>query len=80
MRLPFDLMGEWDVEWAGHPNWYFLISKFSIPWLFWSLNIVSSCRFSERFSGGGRTKEVGGGGRGAAAGAGAETVNIAGCC
>jgi hypothetical protein len=23
----------WDVEWAGHPNWYFLISKFSIPWL-----------------------------------------------
>jgi len=22
-----------DVEWAGHPNWYFLLSKFSIPWL-----------------------------------------------
>jgi hypothetical protein len=21
------------VEWSGHPNWYFLISKFSIPWL-----------------------------------------------
>jgi hypothetical protein len=21
------------VEWAGHPNWYFLISKFSIPYL-----------------------------------------------
>jgi hypothetical protein len=21
------------VDWAGHPNWYFLISKFSIPWL-----------------------------------------------
>jgi hypothetical protein len=21
------------VEWAGHPNWYFLISKFSIPLL-----------------------------------------------
>jgi hypothetical protein len=32
--LPFDLEGDWDVEWAGHPNWYFLISKFSIPWLF----------------------------------------------
>jgi hypothetical protein len=27
------LTREWDVEWAGHPNWYFLISKFSIPWL-----------------------------------------------
>ena len=22
-----------DVEWAGHPNWYFRISKFSIPYL-----------------------------------------------
>jgi hypothetical protein len=31
--LPFALDGDWDVEWAGHPNWYFLISKFSIPWL-----------------------------------------------
>ena len=31
--LPFDLAHPWDVEWAGHPNWYFLISKFSIPWL-----------------------------------------------
>jgi hypothetical protein len=33
VHLPFDLSREWDVEWAGHPNWYFLISKFSIPWL-----------------------------------------------
>ena len=33
VRLPFDLTRDWDVEWAGHPNWYFLISKFSIPWL-----------------------------------------------
>lgn len=32
IRLPFDLTQAWDVEWAGHPNWYFLISKFSIPW------------------------------------------------
>ena len=21
------------MEWAGHPNWYFLISKYSVPWL-----------------------------------------------
>jgi len=21
-----------DVEWAGHPNWFFLLSKFSLPW------------------------------------------------
>jgi hypothetical protein len=33
IQLPFDLTREWEVEWAGHPNWYFLISKFSIPWL-----------------------------------------------
>ncbi len=29
----FDLTGDLDVEWAGHPNWYFRISKFSIPYL-----------------------------------------------
>lgn len=33
IQLPFDLTRTWDVEWAGHPNWYFLISKFSLPWL-----------------------------------------------
>lgn len=33
IRLPFDLTHPWEVEWAGHPNWYFLISKFSLPWL-----------------------------------------------
>lgn len=33
IQLPFDLTQKWDVEWAGHPNWYFLISKFSLPWL-----------------------------------------------
>jgi hypothetical protein len=32
IQLPFDLTQGWDVEWAGHPNWYFLISKFSLPW------------------------------------------------
>ena len=32
-RLPVDLTHPWDMEWAGHPNWYFLISKFSVPWL-----------------------------------------------
>jgi hypothetical protein len=33
ITLPFDLREELDVEWAGHPNWYFRISKFSIPYL-----------------------------------------------
>ena len=33
VKLGFDWRDELDVEWAGHPNWYFRISKFSIPYL-----------------------------------------------
>lgn len=33
IRLPFDYRDELQVEWAGHPNWYFRVSKFSIPYL-----------------------------------------------
>ncbi len=33
INLPFDLRDHLEVEWAGHPNWYFRISKFSIPHL-----------------------------------------------
>ena len=33
IQLPFDYRDELDVEWAGHPAWYFRISKFSIPFL-----------------------------------------------
>jgi hypothetical protein len=33
VRLDFDFRDDLDVEWAGHPNWYFRISKFSIPFL-----------------------------------------------
>jgi hypothetical protein len=33
VELPFDYRDELDVEWAGHPNWYFRISKFSLPYL-----------------------------------------------
>jgi hypothetical protein len=33
IELPFDYRDDLDVEWAGHPEWYFRISKFSIPWL-----------------------------------------------
>ncbi len=32
-KLNFDFRDDLDVEWAGHPNWYFRISKFSIPYL-----------------------------------------------
>ena len=33
VKLWFDWRDDLDVEWAGHPNWYFRISKFSIPYL-----------------------------------------------
>jgi hypothetical protein len=33
MKLPFDYRDDLELEWAGHPNWYFRISKFSIPYL-----------------------------------------------
>jgi hypothetical protein len=33
IKLGFDWRDDYQVEWAGHPNWYFRISKFSIPYL-----------------------------------------------
>ncbi len=32
-RMAFDFRDELDVEWAGHPNWFFRLSKFSLPYL-----------------------------------------------
>ena len=31
--LPFDFRDELDVEWAPHPNWYWVWSKYSLPFL-----------------------------------------------
>ena len=33
LALPFDYRDDLDVEWTGGPDWFFRISKFSIPWL-----------------------------------------------
>jgi hypothetical protein len=33
IQLPFDYRDDLDVEWAGHPNWYYRISKFALPYL-----------------------------------------------
>ena len=33
IRPGFDLRSDLEVEWAGHPNWYFRASKFSLPYL-----------------------------------------------
>jgi|CXWK01.1.fsa_nt_gi hypothetical protein len=31
--MPFDYRDDLDVEWIGGPDWFFRISKFSIPWI-----------------------------------------------
>lgn len=37
-ELPFDYREELDVEWAPHPNWYWVWSKHSLPYLdHWSV-------------------------------------------
>lgn len=33
LKLNFHFSNELDVEWAGHPNWFFRISKFILPLL-----------------------------------------------
>ena len=33
VTLPFDHREELDVEWAPHPNWYWVWSKYSLPFL-----------------------------------------------
>lgn len=32
LQADFQLTEDLDVEWAGHPNWFFRLSKFSLPW------------------------------------------------
>ena len=33
LRTAFRLTDDIEVEWAGHPNWFFRLSKFSLPYL-----------------------------------------------
>jgi hypothetical protein len=32
VEADFEFSEDLDVEWAGHPNWFFRLSKFSLPW------------------------------------------------
>jgi hypothetical protein len=32
IQTGFQLTDDLDVEWAGHPNWFFRLSKYSLPW------------------------------------------------
>jgi hypothetical protein len=33
VSLPFSFRDELEVEWAGHPNWFYRMSKFTLPFL-----------------------------------------------
>jgi len=33
LRVPFNFQDDLEVTWVGHPNWYFRISKHSLPFL-----------------------------------------------
>lgn len=33
MDIKFDMTGNWDVEWIPHPNWFYRISKYTLPLL-----------------------------------------------
>jgi hypothetical protein len=33
IEMPFDWRDDLDIEWSGHPNWFFRLSKFSLPYL-----------------------------------------------
>jgi hypothetical protein len=53
--LPFDYRDDLDLTWAGHPNWYFRISKFSIPHLRHK-TVPAAVFLDEWMEGGGRER------------------------
>ena len=52
IKPAFDYRDELDVEWAGQPNWYFRISKFSLPYL--QHDAVPRCVFLDEWMDGKR--------------------------
>jgi hypothetical protein len=48
LNLPFRFQDELDVKWVGHPNWYFRISKHSLPFL--KTEHTSPAFFADEFS------------------------------
>jgi hypothetical protein len=48
LNLPFSFQEELDATWVGHPNWYFRISKHSLPFL--RTEHTSPAFFADEFS------------------------------
>jgi hypothetical protein len=43
LKLSFNLTEDVDVEWAGHPNWFYRISKYTMPLI--SSKYIPECKF-----------------------------------
>ena len=50
IAMPFRFQDELDLKWVGHPNWYFRISKHSLPFL--KTEHTSPAFFADQFPGG----------------------------
>ena len=48
LKRDFNLTEDVDVEWAGHPNWFFRVSKYTMPML--QSRYVPECRFLSDFA------------------------------
>lgn len=49
LKTDFNLTDDVDVEWIGHPNWFFRISKYIMP--FFNNEYIPNCRFLNDFHG-----------------------------
>ncbi len=47
LQTKFHLTEDVDVEWAGHPNWFYYISKYTMPFL--SCEAVPECKFLSEY-------------------------------
>lgn len=43
LKMQFKFTDDLNVEWAGHPNWFFRISKFTMPFI--KSEFIPECRF-----------------------------------
>jgi hypothetical protein len=49
LKTEFNLTDDVEVEWVGHPNWFFRISKYTMP--FFKHQYIPECRFLSEFQG-----------------------------
>lgn len=47
LKLDFNLTQDVDVEWAGHPNWFFRISKYTMPLI--KCQYIPDCKFLNEY-------------------------------